>query len=83
MGFIAMAELITKPIGCAVRKHHLICKRCSTTHKRSDGKNLIKPIFDDSSALLKESDDDVDFIIYLHTHKTGRIIGAGICLMPL
>jgi len=36
--------------------------------------NLIKPIFDD--ALLKESDDDVDFIIYLHI-KEGRIIGYG------
>lgn len=31
------------------------------------GRNLIKPIFDD--ALLKEGDDDVDFMIYLHAQR--------------
>ena len=39
-------------------------------HKRSEIENLIKPIFDD--APLKESDDDVDFIIYLH--KAGSVV---------
>lgn len=38
-------------------------------------KNLIKPIFDD--ALLKEGDDDVDFMIYLHANE-GRIMASGL-----
>lgn len=48
------------------------------------GMNLIKPIFDD--ALAKESDDDVDFIIYLHTKDKGSWsveAMSRICLMLL
>lgn len=74
-----------KPIGCAVRRRPRLCSRCFLRYMHiGTGMNLIKPIFDD--ALAKESDDDVDFIIYLHTKDKGSWsveAMSRICLMLL
>lgn len=60
-------ELILS-IGCAAVIKHQLRRKVFVSRAHKGIENLIKPIFDD--APFKESDDEADFIIYLHKART-------------